>query len=964
MKINDIISGFHVVSAVTHPELNGTLWTLEHIKTGSELVWLDNGVENKLFSIAFGTQPWDDTGVFHILEHSVLCGSEKFPVKEPFLDLLKSSMNTFLNAMTFPDKTMYPVSSRNEKDFMNLCEVYLDAVFHPNIYENPGIFAQEGWHYELHDGEATPTYKGVVFNEMKGAFSSVDTLLEEKLCNLLFPDNCYRYNSGGDPAHIPELTREDFLNAHHTLYHPSNAKTYLDGDLPIERVLTLMDGYFAGFDRQLAPTPIAMQKLIPAMDVTVDYEIGKDEDPTAKTQMAMGKVLCSWEDKQKLWAAHVIASYLTGSNAAPLKRALLESGLVQDAWITVNGGIAQAFTSLRLLNTDYEHVDAIKAIIHTTCEQLLADGLDREMLEANLNQMEFSLKVTDEPAGIERAIAVYNAWQYGGRPEEYLLFNDTLTALREALDTDYYADLLREMMLDDDHTVCLLARPSATEGDRVRARETAALQAVADAWTDADRAAVIKATADLEAWQMSEDSPEARATLPTLALSDVEPTVKPTPTEDGMHGNTRVLLHAIPTSGVVHAKLYFNINDFSIDRIAEAAVAVDLLGELPTEHYTVTELKKQIKNYFGRLSFSVSTHPISECPDRCRVFITVSLSVLEKNLTQAVELVAEILKRTRFDDTVTIREHLLQGIDDTYRDIIENGSKYAVMRANRHLSAVAALDEALSGYDSYLDMVDFSRCFDERVQALICLAEDIVTHILTPHRLTISETSTTAHGELLNIINLLGESTSEDVPEYFTHTPLTQPIKEAIQIPSGVSYAALADNFCRYGAHFTGALRLMAGILSYGYLWNEIRVLGGAYGCGFATTRSGLARFSSYRDPSPLRSLDVYRHTSDYIREFVEGDESLDGYIISSLASGDPLLPPARQGSTADARIFSEITDEMVNRTRRETLALKKEDLLSLCPLFDQIAEQGSICIVTHEGVARTLDNTWTVYKL
>lgn len=965
MKINNMISGFRVEAAVTSPELNGTLWKMQHVKTGSRLVWLQNGVENKLFSISFGTQPWDDTGVFHILEHSVLCGSQKFPVKEPFLDLLKSSMNTFLNAMTFSDKTMYPVSSRNEKDFMNLCEVYLDAVFFPAIYTQPGIFAQEGWHYELHDGEEPPTYKGVVFNEMKGAMASVDTLLEEELCHLLFPDNCYHFNSGGDPAHIPDLSREDFLNAHRTLYHPSNAQTFLDGDMPIERVLSLIDSYFSRFDRRPTPAPIPMQIPVPSMDVDIDYEIGQ-ESTTGKTQMAMGRILCSWQDKKKVWAANVLASYLTGSNVAPLKRALLASELVQDAWLSVNAGMAQNYVSLRILNTEAEHLDRIKTIIRETCERILDEGLDREMLEANLNQMEFSLKVTDEPAGIERAIAASNAWLYGGEPEEYLLFNDTLSALREALDTDYYADLLREIMLDDEHTICLVAHPSKTEGDRIRAGEADALARAAAAWSAEERAAVIRATDDLEAWQTSEDTPEARATLPTLSLSDVEPTVKPIPTVESMQGSTRIWFHPIPTNGVIHANLYFSINDLPADVLPDVAFVTDLLGELPTEKYTLVDLKKQIKNHFGSLTFSASARAIAASPDKCRVFITVCMSILEKHIDSAVALVAEILKHTRFDDAATIREHLLQRVDDAYRDIIDNGSKYAVLRANRSATAAAAVQEAMGGYTTYRHMLDFSHGFDDRIESFTHLAEDISARIFVPERLTISETSTEAHEAWSSILPLLGEAPTdgETVPAYFTITPSTEPIKEAICIPSGVSYAALTDNFCRYGAEFTGGLRLMSGILSYGYLWNEIRVRGGAYGCGFAVTREGTARFSSYRDPSPLRSLEIYRHTSDFIREFAENDTPLNGYIISSLSAGDPLLSPAQAGSTADARIFSDMTDEMIDRTRRETLALSKRDLPALCPLFDDIAAHGNVCLITHEEVVRSLDDTWTVYAL
>ncbi len=964
MKINDKIHGFKVCSAVT---LDGgeTLWKMEHEKTGALLAYLDNGEENKLFSIGFKTIPWDDTGVFHILEHSVLGGSDNYPVKEPFLDLLKSSMNTFLNAMTFPDKTMYPVSSRNEQDFLNLASVYLDAVFCPAIYKQPNIFYQEGWHYELHEGDSAPIYKGVVFNEMKGAYSSVENMLDKELCKILFKDNCYKYSSGGDPEFIPELTYEDFIAAHKKFYHPSNAKIYLDGSVPLEKLLKIIDEkYLSGYGKEEMIFDIPMQEHAPAAEQTVYYEIGKDEDTKGKVQINIGKILCSFEDRKKILAFDILSTYLAGSNASPLKRAILEAGLAQDIEVTVNSGIAQPYINIRVKNTELDKKDEINETIDKVVKEIIKNGIDREELEANINELEFSRKDIEEPKGIHRAIYAMTGWLYGGEPEDYLLNDELIASLREELgDCKYFEEILSEMLLRDHGKVTIVALPSSEIGEKVRKAEKARLEKAYSEWTNEDKNKIIKATDSLIAWQNSVDTPEQLASLPMLSLSDIEEKPAKTETEIKDVDGVTVLYHPVASNGIVHAKLYFAVNDIPMEKLPELSFLCDLFTALPTEKYTTSELQKEIKKNIGKLNFSVSHYPIEGECDTCRVFIKTTFSVLEKNLSLATALVCEILKHTRFDDTDLIKETLLQSNEGLYQMIIERGHTYASGRALKNFSAFSAVQEKLNGYDTYSHLSELSKNFDARIGDFCDFAKNITENILVANRLTLSETASEAHSELLGIIPLLGKN-NNDSPEFMTPELSKKTEKEAIQIPAGISFIGYAGNLSQYGEKFSGALAVLSGILTYGYLWNEIRVKGGAYGCGFAANAFGNIMFRTFRDPSPIRSLEICRKTSDYINELCQSDEAIEKYIISSIASSEPLKSPSEKGAAADGEYFSGTTYEQLCSRRAAMLSLKKPDLLSACPIFDKMKNEASECIIGHEGIISQLDGTWKIYKL
>ncbi len=965
MKVNDILHGFEIVRMRESAELNGILWEMHHLKTGAQLVWLDNKDTNKVFSIGFKTLPYDDTGVFHILEHSVLCGSDNYPVKEPFLDLLKSSMNTFLNAMTFSDKTIYPVSSRNEQDYLNLTRVYLDAVFFPAIYNNPSIFHQEGWHYELTDKDAEPTYKGVVFNEMKGAMSSVDRQIDYGICRMLFPDNCYHCVSGGDPRYIPDLTYEQFIDSHRTFYNPTNAKIYLDGDVPLDKVLRIIsEEYLNKFDRCDAAHDIGLQKPIDACSKVQYYAIGKDESEENKAQAVYGKVLSHWSNRKKNMALSVLGSYLTATNESPLKRAVLESGLAQDMSIYIDDSILQPYSVLHIRNTEYKHRDALRQIIRDTASRIIEEGIEKDDLTAILSQYEFALREEQEPKGIIRNINALNSWLHDGDPMLYLENNAVLDSLRQEIGTGYYEGLLRELLLDDEGMAELYLLPSKTKGDEDIADEQERLSKAHQSWTEQDKEDILALNAKLEKWQCSEDTPEALATLPMLSISDVSDTPEWVGTVNSRAEGVEILHHPVASNGVVHCNLYFSVADQSTESLQRLSFISELLGELPTASHSAAELQRLIKLYIGKLNFSVKSFFVKGDAASCKPYFTASFSVLENYVKEGTALVCEILSETVCSDSAKVRELLLQSIETYNQRFITEGHSFALKRAQSAFSASALLSEKVSGFDYFRFLKDMADGFDEKFSELCAFVQTAEKEIFRNSRLTLSETSLAPHSELHYVMEAL-RSESERIPsDIMTLSPEMKAKKEAVYIPSGVSYAVSCGTLSRYDEEYSGSLPVLSTILTFGYLWNEIRVKGGAYGCGFRTRESGDMFFYSYRDPSPLRSLGIYRDTAQFIRGFVQNEESTDKYIISTIASFEPLMTPSERGSAADSYYLCGIDFEDKLKIRRQMLSLKKEDLLSLCGLFDKMADGNGICIVGSEASMQEAGEDWTVFSL
>lgn len=954
MNVNDKINGFTVTRIRELPEVSGVLTELRHDKTGAEVCHMDNGENNKLFSISFKTLPEDHTGVFHILEHSVLCGSKKYPVKEPFVELIKSSMNTFLNAMTFPDKTMYPVSSRNEKDFLNLTRVYLDAVFAPAILENPNIFYQEGHHTEL-DSEGKPSYKGVVFNEMKGVISSVDEAVEMSMNDMLYPDSCYKYVSGGHPEHIPDLTYEQFVDTYKRFYHPSNAKVWLDGDVPLSEVLEILDSeYFSNFDAAESLPELKYQEDAPAVAREAFYEIAEGEETEDKTQIVYGRIIGDWQDKEKILALDIINDVLAGSNDAPLKRAILEEGLAKDFSITLYDGIAQPFMYMRYHNTEDKMEEAIKANLEKVLTSMAEGGLSRADLEASLNQLEFRVLEASEPQGLNRCINSMNAWLYGGDPAMYITWKDAFASLRAKMDTDYFESLIREYYLDGTKLSTLILRPSRTLGEEMREKESARLEKEMAERSDAEKEELKALCEALEKWQLTPDSPEALATIPTLDISEVSPEPAFSHFEETEIDGVKVLLHKAPTGGVCHAVMYFDLSDYTKEELSYISFLPMLFEELPTKNRDAISLQRETKKYLGRLNFNIDIFADRGQTENCTPYFAVVTSFLAHNKEKAIELTREILRETDFTSPEKIKEILAQEEDFLRQNLIMGGHSIAMTRVLSHYSAGQAVKEATCGFERYMALKGAVKSFDEVYEKLFGLYTRFSRETVCKKRMTLSVTAFDA--DAFDHAAVIGGYPEGERAESVKYEKATTPMREGIKIPAQVSYASVGSNLSLLGADYSGAASIISGLLSYGALWNKVRVQGGAYGAGLLIRSNGNMATYSYRDPSAARTLDIYKELAGDLREFCESDEKIDKYIISTVARQEPVRSHLAESNARDAEWFCKIDEEYVRGHRREMLSATKADLLAYADVLERMATEGAVCVVGYDGVLSGCD--------
>lgn len=944
MNLNETAArhGFCVDRVRESKELHGKMVEMHHEKTGAQLAWVDNGEVNKTFCVAFKTLPEDSTGVFHILEHSVLCGSAKYPVREPFVELMKSSMATFLNAMTFPDKTIYPVSSRNEQDFLNLAEVYLDAVFAPRILQDPNIFYQEGWHIEL-DENGAPLYKGVVFNEMKGAMSDVDEQIYQKTLDVLFPDNCYGWNSGGDPKHIPDLTYEQFLRMYRRYYHPSNARIFLDGAIPLDKVLTLAEEYLSCFDRLDEKHEIPMQKPF-AAEAEQAYEIGAEEDTADKTMLTLAKIVAPWSDTVRVTATEILFDVLTGSNDAPLKKALLATGKCQDVGMSLDNAMAQPYMMLTLRNIADGSEQELRQMIRDTVQQLVKTGLDKDALTASINSSEFSARQPGEPSGLLRCIHALDAWLYGGDPMQPLLSEERYQKLREMATGDGFDRLMAELLLDESTMSIIRTVPSHTQGDELRAEETERLQAIQASWTEADKEALCVQNEKLTAWQQTPDTAEQLATLPVLSLSEISADPLLIPAAEAQCGAAKVITHDLSMNGITIMHWYISLTDFTLDELKRLSILPELLGKLPTKRHDSLSLFQAIKRDIGKLTFQLRV--MSRCAEMATPVLDVSCSVLDANVDKAAALVREILTETCFDDRARVQTLILQLSEMAKQKVISDGHRMAMYAASATMSAASAAREALNGLSACMVQKALAENFDAQYPDFLALCERFSKDSTVQSRVTFS-LSTNKALDPAEILSAYPVGTPiPDAAPYVSDLPA----KCAYRIPSQISFASLGYDYRRAGKVYSGIARVMSNILSLSYLWNEVRVQGGAYGAGLNTNETGRMVTYSYRDPSPARTLGINRSMSKGLRDFVAGDERIDKYIISTVGESEPPLGSENQILVSDENLLCGITPEDLCRERTEMLSTTKDALLKWCGVLDQMAKDGGVCVVGHDG--------------
>ena len=958
--------GFTAVKSEPVNEVEGTVHLMHHAASGARLMFIENDDANKAFSITFKTPAADDTGVFHILEHSVLCGSEKFPVKEPFVNLLKTSMQTFLNAMTFPDKTMYPVASTNEQDLVNLMDVYLDAVFHPDIYRRSVIFQQEGWHRELEgEGEGERlVVNGVVYNEMKGALSEPDSVLYDGLSAALFPDTTYRFESGGTPAAIPTLTYEGFLENHRRHYRPDNAYIILYGNLDADRFLGFLD------ERYLAPlaakergpldiNPLGLQAPVAPAPVVVPMATAPEN-----ACAALGFVIGRAAERERIVAADILMDAIMGANESPLKRALLDAGIADDAIGYVADSVAQPFAVVSLRGARPGAADALRAIVEAEARRLAEGGLDRELVRAALSHAEFVMRERNfgYPDGVVLAMSAMAGWLYSDDdPAAYLRFEDVFASLREKVEEGYFEALLRELFLDNDHRACAEVVPTESD-EAAEEAEAAGEREAAAALTEDEAASIREAVRALREAQEAPDAPEALAKLPQLSRADIGEASAEAMWEVGECGPWRLIRHYLPCRGIAYAYRYFAMDGLAFDELPYATVLACVLGKLDTSRHTAAELDTLVQAHLGNLGFAVEVHEDAENRERLRPMFVMGSSALDEEVSWAARLAEEVLRETDFSDTERIRDILGQRRIAMEQAFASAGHSAAMARVASYYLPAGVVREALSGVGFYRFLKELLASFDERACELSAKLAELSRRLFTDGGCTLSfggdEAALAAFREASSPF---GGAAAAPV----LTVPAPEDGHEAFVVASDVTYTACGWDRRLLGEPYGGAWLLASRILSYDFLWTEVRVKGGAYGAGFQTTRSGSSRFYSYRDPRIDETVERFRTSGDWLAGVFNPTESeMDGYVVSTVASLDAPAKARELLRRQDGLYFSGATLEDRARVREEVRAAGIDDVRALASSVDAIAGAGPVCCFGNGEVIRASGEGFNVVDL
>ena len=936
-------AGFTVERAEPLPEISGCAYVMRHDATGARVMWLACPDNNKAFAIAFKTPPANDTGVFHILEHSVLCGSDRFPVKEPFVHLLKSSMQTFLNALTFPDKTMYPVASTNDRDLENLMDIYLDAVLHPAIYRRRRIFEQEGWHYELdaQAADAPLALNGVVYNEMKGALSDPEEILVNGMMRSLFGESPYGWVSGGDPEAIPTLTYEEFLRTHERHYQLANSYTILYGDLDIEEKLAFLGQRFDGARRPTAGGPNELP--LAAARTTELLSVPMDTTPE-NACAGVAYVFATAGERERVLAADVLVDALVGSNEAPLKRAVLESGLGSDVQGFLYDGILQPCLVFELKGAKPGVAKQFERLVEDTCARLVSEGLGQDNLEASLAQAEFNLREGDfgYPDGVGLAIQAMSGWLYSDDDAtSYLRYEDALAHIREELPEGYFEHLLDEAVCHNGHRCCVEVVPTASEGESAETRRLAKKRA---SLSDEQLHAIAAEAEALHAEQAAPDSPETLATLPHLSLADIG---------DGpADPETRLVdapvpcyHHVIDAHRIDYAYWYFDLSGVSYEDLPYVSVLANVLGKLDTDERSAYDLDTLCESKLGGLSFFTEVYSDDDDAMSARPKFVVGASALSENARWLAELPAEIWSRTRLADTRRIRDILEQRRVGMEQSFIEGGHAAALARVSSQFLASSKVAEQLGGVDFYRFLSDLLADFDNRSEALVAKLGELGRRIFSRGNCEMSftgdATDLDAYWAAADDLGLADEGTAGDA----LVVPEPRARAEAFIVPANVCFVSEGMAGLPAGTSLSGAWRVASQALSFDYLWNEVRVLGGAYGCGFRCTADSLLQFYSFRDPAVDPTVRRFEQASAWLADWDPTPEELDGFIVASVAGMDAPVKPRALGRRLDARRLSGREPEWRRRIREQMLETTAEDVRKLAAPLGKLSDARGLCV-------------------
>ena len=947
------LNAYEVLKEEDLQDIHSKGWLLRHKKTGARVMLIENSDENKVFNIAFRTPPKNSTGVAHILEHSVLCGSREFPLKDPFVELVKGSLNTFLNAMTYPDKTCYPVASCNDKDFQNLMSVYMDAVFHPNIYKYQEIFQQEGWHYELESEDAPVTINGVVYNEMKGAFSSPDDVLSRQIMTSLFPDTTYANVSGGDPLHIPELTYEEYLDFHRRYYHPCNSYIYLYGDMDVAEKLAWMDeAYLGKYEAIGLDSEIKLQKPFEKpIEVTHKYSISSTESEENNTYLSYNTVIETALD-EKLYLAFDILDYaLVSAPGAPLKQALIDAGIGSEITGGYDSGTLQPTFSVIAKNTNPQEKEHFLAVIRETLEGLVKNGLNKKSLLAGINSSEFRYREADFghfPKGLLYGIQCLDSWLYDDmRPFLHLEALDTYRFLKEQVETDYFEQLIQKYLLNNKHASVVIIEPEKGLNAKNEAALEKKLAEYKAGLSEDEIRKLIADTKHLKEYQETPSPKEDLEKIPMLARSDMKKEAAPFYNTELSVKGIPVVHHDIYSNGIIYLTMLFDIAHIPAEDIPYLGVLKAVLGYVDTKNYSYADFANEVNIHTGGISSTIGVYPSVKDKDDYQVKFEVRTKALYDKLPEAATLMKEMLFTSNIDDEKRLYEIIAELKSRLQVSISSAGHSVASTRAMTYFSKAAAYKDTITFYET---LCDLEAHFDERKEALTAKLKEMVSSIFTKEHLLVSVTCekdglSIVETELEKFIPMLYETSGEEKQAEIVPVRKNEGFMDASQ----VLYVARAGNFRAHGFDYHGALRILKVIMEYDYLWINIRVKGGAYGCMNGYMKNGDTYFVSYRDPNLEKTNEIYDGIPAYIEQFTADERDMTKYIIGTISDMDVPMNPSTKGDRSMAAYLQNISYEEIQKERDQVIGATQEDIRGLRDMIASVLAENNLCVVGNE---------------
>ena len=962
-----IPAAYEVIFEKDVPDLASKAFLLKHKKTGARVFILDNDDDNKVFYIGFRTTPSDSTGVPHIMEHSVLCGSDKYPLKDPFVELAKGSLNTFLNAMTYPDKTVYPVASRNDKDFANLMSVYMDAVFHPSIYKHPEIMKQEGWNYKIENPEDPIEYNGVVYNEMKGVFSSPSGTMERAVLESLFPDTTYGVESGGDPEHIPDLTYEAFIDFHKTYYHPSNSFIYLYGSMDFEERLSWLDSeYLSRYDYLEVDSEVTRQQPFEQMHTLIrDYAITDDEDEEDNTYLAYNIVCGDNLDRAKYYAMQMIEYTLVDTQGAPVRKRLLDEGIGVDIDPVYENSIYQPYFSIEAKGANASQADRFLEIINEEFRKAAEEGLDKKSLKASLNSLKFKYKEADfggYPKGLIYGLSCFDSWLYDeNAPLLHIESNETFDFLEENLETGYFEGLIKEYLIDNPHSSLVVLKPKKGLAAENAAKLAEKLSRFKASLSEEEVLKLVDETKALAAFQEEEETEEALESIPLLKRSDIDRRAPGFSNEERTAAGLPVVFHNYGTNGIAYINMYFDSNTIGKELLPYLGLIKSIVSFVDTENYSYAELNNEINTVMGGFSAGAGVYNNRIYRDRFSLMTDVQLRVLYENIDRAFDLTEEILFNGKYRDEKRLKEIISELKSQLSESLLGSGHIAASLRAASYNSESSFIKEQINGIEFYKFVENLEKNFDAEKDRLINAIETILSKILVKDGIVIGITADEEGCErtekrLAAFAERLPEGEGRSLPmnkrtyDFKGNGFELKRLNEAFKTSGTVNYISRAGNYAENGENFNGAINVFYTIMRYDYMWFNIRMQGGAYGCMCSGSVSGDLTFVTYRDPNIKRSYDVFGAIPEYLENFDVSEREMTKFVIGTMSTVDSPLTPAAKGSRDMGAYFSGAQQEDIQKAREQIIDCTADDIRLFAPLIQAVMDEGNVACVGSEG--------------